>query len=120
MRSYSLADGTVLVETGIASAQGLVLDDDGRFVLDDGPIEPRTFEHRAASGEIIATFGDPKTYALDDYFYILDVHYVVDGTLMRGTIEIGGARGTHRTRITSSTRVLELTDRAVLRNSPSK
>jgi hypothetical protein len=106
MRRYSLVDGTVLVETGLASAMYLTLDD-GRFAIDDAePIEPRTFEHRDATGDVLATFGQPHTYALDDYFYILDVYFVANGALVRGSLEIGGARGVHRTRLTNSERVL--------------
>lgn len=108
MRRYPLPDGTVLVETGLATALYLTLDSAGRFAIDDAEaIEPRTFEHRAGD-EILATFGQPRTYALDDYFYILDVHYIADHALVRGSLEIGGARGAHRTRITTSERVLSL------------
>jgi hypothetical protein len=107
MRRYLLADQSVLVETGRAVAMQLVLDEEGRFAIDDAPaIEPRTFEHRDASGAVIATYGQPHTYALDDYFYILDVCFVADGALVRGTIEIGGAGGAHRTRLRGTERVL--------------
>jgi hypothetical protein len=114
MRRYALVDGSVLVETGLAVATGFALDENGRFAIDDAPpIEPRTFEHRDTTGTVIATYGQPRTYALDDYFYVLDVHWVADGALVRGTIEIGGARGAHRTRLSGSERVVDVGDELV-------
>jgi hypothetical protein len=107
VRSYRLPDGTVLVEMGHASALHLALDEHGRFTHDGGIIEPRTFEHRSASGTVLASYGQPKTYALDDYFYILELYFVADGAFVRGNLEIGGPSGVYRCTLTTE-RVLAL------------
>lgn len=89
----------------------LTLDERGRFELSSGDaVEPRTFVHARADGELVSTYGQPHTYALDDYFYIIDLHYVRDGILYRGGIVIGGAGSHHRCELMAATPCLvELT-----------
>ena len=92
-RCYRLENGDLLEETGWAVSHHLSLNELGRLELSGGAwIEPRTFVLRSIAGEITQQFGDPWTEsALDDYLYILGVHYVADKSLWSGMIEIGGA-----------------------------
>jgi hypothetical protein len=96
--TYHLPDGSSLIETGRPSAMYLTYDEQGRFALTDGSfIEPRLYRHLGKTGEVIAYYDrHPHTYALDDYFYILDIYYVRGDTLYRGGIEMGGPPGVFR------------------------
>lgn len=96
-RAYRLPNGDRLVEVARAASMSLALDDVGRFTFSDGTwIEPRTFLLFDAAGKQKAFFGHPREDALDDYLYILDVHYVCDGALRCGMIELGSPGGVWR------------------------
>jgi hypothetical protein len=99
---YALANGDRLVETGYARSANLHLDKaTGRFTLSDGTwIEPRTFVVVDPRGVVIASYGHPsREFALDDYLYILDVYFVRNSGLFRGTLEIGGPPGNYTARL---------------------
>lgn len=76
----------------------LTYDEHGRFALTDGSfIEPRLYTHLSATGEVIAYYAcTPNTYALDDYFYILDLFFVRGDTLYKSGIKMGGPPGVFR------------------------
>jgi esterase/lipase superfamily enzyme len=97
---YRLPDGTTLEVCGRPSALHLDLDRQGRCQLTDGGwLAPRVFQHKDATGKVIAMYGrSPTTSALDDYLYITDLYYVHDGALYRGGIEAGGAGRVYRVR----------------------
>lgn len=92
-RRYRLENGDLLEETAWAVSSHLGIDAQGCFALTDGSwIEPRTFVLRSADGMVTRHYGQSsREYGLDDYLYILDVHYVRDGTLWKAMIEMGGA-----------------------------
>lgn len=43
----------------------------------------------------------PTTSALDDYLYVLDIHFVRDGALCSGMVEMGAPAGTWRCNLRS-------------------
>jgi len=93
-RTYRVPNGDRLVEEAHAVSTSLALDAAGRFALSDGTwIEPRTFLLFDSTGKQKAFFGHPREDALDDYLYILDVHYVSDGALRCAMIELGMPHG---------------------------
>jgi hypothetical protein len=104
-RSYLLPNGDRLVERDYARATGFP-NGSGQVNLADGStIEPRTFELVDAQSNVKRSFGQPRAYALDDYLYVSDAHFVRGGALCRCTLSIGGA-GSFVVRATDSTEVL--------------
>lgn len=95
LRGYRLPTGGRLVEIGVPSATGFSVDENGRWLLDDGTwIEPRCFVEVDASGAEVAVYGQfLRSSALDDYLYVEGVHFVDGNDLVRTMIELGGLGG---------------------------
>jgi hypothetical protein len=90
-RVYGLPNGDRLIEERWEDVTGFSLDPGGVLHLSDGTfIEPRCFTLLDGKNERKRHFGPPSTSALDDYLYLLDVHYVKSGCLRSAMIEIGG------------------------------
>lgn len=93
-RAYRMASGERLVETSLAVARHLTLDDQGRFALGDGTfVEPRTFLLFDTSGTQRAFYGHPTETPHEDSLFIASVHFVRDGVLWNAVIEIVGGQG---------------------------
>jgi hypothetical protein len=83
VRCWRLPNGDTLEEREHASATAFHLEKGGRITLRDGTfVEPRTFELLDPAGKPKRYFGDPHTSPLDDYLYVLDVHFVRAGVLL--------------------------------------
>jgi len=103
---YRTQSGDVLTEASIARAYAVP--ESGDITLEDGrTLCLRTFTLHGADGAPKGFFGDPRNYALDDYMYVLDAHWVDGDTLYRGMLEIGGPGGTYRQTLSSASVCLQ-------------
>jgi hypothetical protein len=101
LRGYRLPDGGRLLAIALPTATGFSTDEDGGWRFDDGTsIEPRVFVRLDSKGVGVARYGgDLRTSALDDYFYVENVHFVEDGQLCSTMLEYGGPFGVFRSRM---------------------
>jgi hypothetical protein len=103
--SFRTDTGDLLTEDDIARA--IALPESGDIELDDGrTIRARTYTLTGVDGRFKEVFGHPRNYALDDYLYIIDVHWIEGDTLYRGMVEVGGPGGIYRQTLTSATKCL--------------
>jgi hypothetical protein len=107
-RTYRLPNGDRLVDERWVAVTGFSLESDGRLALSDGSfIEPRCFVVTSVTGERKRFYGPPKTSALDDYFYLLDVYYVKGSSLRSAMVELGGPPSKWYVRLSQEQTVIE-------------